>query len=198
MKSICGCRAIWSVLVTLLLGLYPAVAAAHPARYVLDQRYATIQFATGGLFDTQGYFRHFKGELSLDLENLQNSAITLVVDDSAIDMPWASGISTLKSPAYFNSARFPEIVFRSISISQDSKSHYKIAGVLTIRGITRDQLMEATLIDLPSGTRTPRAADFIVTGRLNRSEFGMVADRALVSDAISLTIHARLALSKAG
>jgi polyisoprenoid-binding protein YceI len=198
MKSICGHRAIWPILMALLMALYPAVAGAYPAKYFLDQRYATIQFTTSGLFNTQGYFRHFKGNLAIDLENLQNSAITVVIDDSVIDMPWASGISTLKSPAYFDSDKFPKITFRSISIRRESKAHYKIDGALTIRGITRDQVMEATLIDVPSGIQTPSAADFIVTGSLHRSEFGMVADRSVVSDAISLTIHARLALGKAG
>jgi polyisoprenoid-binding protein YceI len=198
MTFIRGHKVIWLILMTLLMNFNAAMAEAYPAKYFLDQRYATIQFATGGLIETQGYFRHFRGDLAIDLENPQGSALTVVIDDSAIVMPWSYGITTLKSAAYFNSDKFPEITFRSTSIRQDSKSHFKIIGTLTIRGITRTQVMDAILIDVQSGSQTSHIADFIVTGKLHRSDLGMVADRTMISDAIKLTIHARITLRKAG
>jgi polyisoprenoid-binding protein YceI len=181
----------------LWLGL--ALAAAAPARatpvpYVLDQRYATIGFTTSGLFSTQGYFRKFSGRLRLDFTTPENSTVDVTVDDTDIALSWTPAVQMLESAAYFDSQNFPQIRFHSLSIRQSTVAgQYVMLGALTIRGVTRPQLMTATLL---TGTKHAGTADFYVTGTLRRSEFGMVADQATVDDAVTLQIHARVMLAK--
>ncbi len=194
MTFISARRAIWIAVLSLAPAFHAQSATANPLHYILDQKYATIQFTTGGLISTQGYFRRFKGDLAIDPNSPKNTAINITVDDSAIQMPFAEGISMLKSSAYLNASKFPEITFRSISVRPESPNHYQIYGMLTIRGIMRTQIMDATLIGAPLGSKASAVADFIVTGNLNRSDFGMVADRSMIADDISLTIHARIRL----
>ena len=68
-----------------------------------------------------------------------------------------------------------------------------VRGALTLRGVTKPLALDARL----EGRRRDEArraevADFVVTGALNRSEFGMVADRGTLSDDVKLTIRIRL------
>jgi polyisoprenoid-binding protein YceI len=47
----------------------------------------------------------------------------------------------------------------------------------------------------PDPARKADVAEFVVTGTLQRSAFGMTADRAFISDKVAITIRARIQLS---
>ncbi len=187
------CR--WFAALCLLLAGTAARAAAVP--YVLDQRYATIEFSTSGLFATQGYFQKFSGSLKLDFQAPENSVMDVVVEAQPITLSWAPGVQMLESQEYFDAKDFPQIRFHSISIkATNTPGLYAVQGALTIRGITKPQMMLATLLSAAPGSQNAGTADFIVTGTLHRSAFGMVSDQATVNDAVGLQIHARVMLAK--
>ena len=48
----------------------------------------------------------------------------------------------------------------------------------------------------PDPARGAEVADFVVTGTLRRSAFGMTADRAFISDKVDITISARIQLGE--
>jgi polyisoprenoid-binding protein YceI len=180
----------------LLLTLAIPRARAEPVPYVLDQRYGTIEFSTSGLLATQGYFRRFAGHLALDFQHPENSMVNVSVDDSAFTVSTPLAAPTLRSAAYFDSAQFPQVTFRSLSITPLTLTHFQIHGELTIRGVTRMQDMDARLVSAPALSMAAGTADFFVSGMLHRSDFGMAADRNLVDDTVGLKIHARVELEK--
>jgi polyisoprenoid-binding protein YceI len=181
----------------LLLAAASGPARGSPVPYMIDQRYATIGFTTSGLVNTQGYFQKFTGHLTLDFQTPQNSTVDVVLDDQSIILSWPPGVQMLESPAYFDARDYPQILFHSISIKRAGKpGQYEILGALTIRGVTKPQVMLATLLSAPTGSQNEGTADFYVTGTLQRSDFGMVADQGAVDDAIVLKIHARVMLAK--
>lgn len=189
-----------AVVLALLAGvLLPCPSrAASPMIYPLDQRFATIEFRTGGIgtVGTHGYFTRFSGHLGLDPGSLEKSTITVAVDDSAIDMGWAEGATLLRSKAFFDAVQFPIIVFRSTSVVPRSAGRFAIHGILTIRGIDHAETFDAVLTrhahQSPAGGIVE---DFVATGQVSRSDFGMTADRTLIPDVISLIIHVRLRLA---
>ena len=182
-------HAVWLCLALAAAGPTPA----QPVPYTLDQRYATIAFSTSGLLGIQGYFQSFAGHLKLDFQTPENSSIDVTVDDRVMSLSWQPDADILRSRGYFNSKVFPQILFHSIAVKPTGRpNQFEILGALTIRGVTRPQMMLATLLSKPaSGT-----ADFYVTGTLLRSAFGMVADQAEMSDKVVLQIHARVMLEK--
>ncbi len=187
------CR--WCVGICLALPL-SAQAHAAPVAYVLDQRYATIGFTTSGLFNTQGYFQKFCGRMTLDFQAPQNSTMDVTLDDRSITLSWQPGARMLESQDYFDSQDFPQIRFHSISTKPGSTpGQYDILGELTIRGVTRPQMMVATLLSAAPGSQNAGTADVYVTGTLQRSAFGMISDQLTVNDAVVLSIHARVMLA---
>jgi polyisoprenoid-binding protein YceI len=181
----------------LLLAAASTPARGSPVPYVIDQRYATIAFTTSGLVNTQGYFQKFTGHLTLDFDMPENSTVDVTLDDRAISLSWPPGVQMLQSPAYFDSKDFPQILFHSISVKATSTAgQYEILGALTIRGVTKPQMMVATLLSAAAGSKNEGTADFYVTGTLKRSDFGMIADQGAVDDAIVLKIHAWVMLAK--
>jgi polyisoprenoid-binding protein YceI len=165
---------------------------AAPREYDIDQRFATISFATRvfGLLHSEGRFSRFQGHLSIDVADPRATTIMVAVDDDAIDMAFPGGASMLSSEAYFDSTHHPTITFRSTAVEPGSAGHYAVRGMLTIRGVTRDETLDVVLA--PGTDGNPAAMDFLASGIIHRSDFGMVASRAVISDTIILTIHAKV------
>lgn len=179
--------------------------AAWPARaanlYRIDQRYGTIGFAVSvlGLFSIEGRFRQFQGELLLDIGQPERSQIDVIVDTAAVGMPLAEQVELLRSEAYFDTANHPTARFVSETIELRSPSRYLIHGRLTLRGVTQPVLLDARLTERQRDeARRIEVADFLVTGAVSRSAFGMVADRILLSDQVRLDIRIRLTVGTDG
>ena len=176
----------------------PAEAQQH---YVIDQRYGDIEFTVDhlGLFSSSGAFQRFYGQLSVDFANPPDSGIEVEIDANSMAMPWEEALTMLRSVDYFDVRQYPHIVFHSTAVMPAGTNHYTIRGLLQIRGVTQPETLDATLVDRrPNPSGKTEVADFVVTGKLRRSAFGMTADRIFVSDSVDIRIRARIQLAEAG
>ncbi|MDI3309226.1 MAG: YceI family protein [Acetobacteraceae bacterium] len=188
-----GLRTGRLLLLVLCLGAQPPGRAA--SLYHIDQRHGTIEFSVGilGMFSVQGRFPRFQGDLLLDTEHPERSHVDVAIDTNAIEMPLSEQTDLLRSAAYFDTAHFPQGRFVSGPIQALSPSRYLIHGTLWIRGIAQPQDLDAVIQDRHTDmARRIEVADFVVTGRIRRSAFGMVADRIMVSDTVRITIRIHL------
>ena len=114
-------------------------------------------------------------------------------------MPLPDQADPPRSADYFDTARYPTGRFVSTAIRALSPTRYVSQAVLRIRGVTQPQSLDrATLQDRHVDEfRQVEVADFIVTGRISRSAFGMVADRIMLSDTVKLDIRIRLTVGLA-
>ncbi len=187
-----GLMVLWTLL---LCG-----AARAQGTYVLDPQHARIGFSVShmGLFTTEGNFRNFDSEVSIDPAAPAHTRINVWIDASSAALTSKEGEEMLRSPAYFDVAHYPDIRFVSTAVEPKSATDYAIRGELRMRGVTRPLTLEARLVnhqrDPASGVET---VDFVVTGNVRRSAFGMVADTSFVADDIALNIMARLLLPEA-
>ena len=175
--------------------LVSASVASAESLYRIDQRYGRIAFSvsTLGLFTTQGAFPRFEGELLLDTAYPERSHIDVIIDVTAIEMPLADQADLLRSAAYFDTATYPAGRFVSTSIETITPMHYLIHGLLQVRGRSQPQDLDAVLRDRHRDLeRKIEVADFVVTGAMRRSAFGMVADRVMISDTVGLDIRIHL------
>ncbi|HUZ64122.1 MAG TPA: YceI family protein [Acetobacteraceae bacterium] len=185
----------------LVLWAFALVAWVVPARaaaiYPIDQRFGSIAFSVGnfGLFSSHGEFRRFSGTLSLDLARPGQTRITVVIDANSVSTPWRPAARRLRSPAYFDVTHFRRIHFTSSRVLPAGPHRYQIDGQLEIRGITQPLTLTALLAHLSPGPKPgTEVADFVVTGKIRRFDFGMTADHILISNVVHIMIHAHIAL----
>lgn len=175
-----------------------AILAASPAwsaeRYSLDQKVASIAFSVShlGLFSSQGRFRRFDASLLLDIRHPERTRVSVAVDAASVDMPWQEGAAMLRSTDFFDVRQYPWIRFTSTSVEAVAPDRYVVRGRLALRGVTQPLVLHATLAD---PDQQAGVADFVATGTLQRSAFGMTADAPLISDTVRITIDARIRLA---
>lgn len=165
--------------------------------FSIDQRFGSIGFSVDhlGLFSSQGRFDRFTCRLDLDPTHPERTRLQISIDAGSLDMPWDQATDMLRAPDFFDVARYPVILYVSTAVAQHDGQHYAINGTLEIRGIARPQMLDALLLSRRTDPVTHiETAEFAVTGRLKRSDFGMIANQVFISDAVTLNIHVRIEL----
>jgi polyisoprenoid-binding protein YceI len=182
------------------LFLSPALALA--GTWDIDPAHSTVEFSVRHMMVTtvKGQFQKVKGTVELDEKDPNKSTVEVSIETASIDTREAKRDAHLKSPDFFDAAKFPTLTFKSTKIEKAGKGKFKITGDLTMHGITKAVVLavegpSASIKD-PYG-RTVRGV--MATGKLDRKDWGMTWNKALdsggfvVSDEVKLDINAELA-----
>jgi polyisoprenoid-binding protein YceI len=177
----------------------PGPAQSAEEYYQIDQTYGDIAFTVQhlGLFSSTGNFKTFAGHLVIDEQQPRHTQVNVTIDTASIAMAWPEAIAMLRSPNFFDCAHYPTARFASLSIVPQGADEYDVTGLLTIRGISRPVTLHAELVGRQRAPDGRSTAEFVVNGSLHRSDFGMVTDRAFISDRVTLQIRARVLLERA-
>ncbi|GAB4532426.1 MAG: YceI family protein [Parvularculaceae bacterium] len=114
----------------------PALAAPHP--YELDRSHSSIvaSWSNSGINRPFMAFPEFDGEFILDMEEPQNSRITVELAAASLWTGVAALDSNLKSEWYFDVAQFPTARFEATGFERIDPDHGVMRGDLTIKGRT--------------------------------------------------------------
>ena len=128
----------------------------------------------------------------LDLDNVPRSQVDVTLDARRAKAGFIFATQTMKGPEVLHTNQFPEIVFRSTSISGDLNGA-SVKGNLTVRGVTRPVTLQAGLFR-QSGTEIGDRSKLIVQlkGSISRAAFGADGFPGFVDDRIDLNIIARI------
>ena len=177
-------------------------ALAHASTWDVDPAHSTVEFSVRHMMVTtvKGQFQKVKGTVELDEKDPTKSTVEVSIETASIDTREAKRDAHLKSPDFFDAAKFPTLTFKSTKVEKAGKGKFKVTGDLTMHGITKAVVLavegpSASIKD-PFG-RTVRGV--MATGKLDRKDWGMTWNKALdsgglvVSDEVKLEINAELA-----
>lgn len=150
-------------------------AAAEPWRIDRDQAHVTFMVDNLGFSTTHGQFRAFDAEIDFDPNNVEAASVVFTLAAGSVDTNSAERDGHLKSPEFLDAAKFPDIVFRSTKVRLTSPATAEITGEMTIRGVTREEVFEATLVRFAPNPFDPASelAGFRAEGVLNRLDYGV-------------------------
>lgn len=181
------------VTATLLAG---AAASAAPQSFKLDPAHAFAVFRVNHLgYSTMvGAFNKMSGQLTLDQDQLENSAVEITLNAESVDTNHEERDKHLRSPDFFNAAEFPEMTFRSTSVKKTGDNTMEIVGDFTLLGETKPVTLEAVLnkvAEHPIPTYNGvLVAGFSARTSLKRSDFGMSYALGGIGDDIEIWLEA--------
>ena len=163
--------------------------AEPPERYDVDPVHSTLVFGIThlGVSYFYGRFNSPYGEFQFDPDNLSGSSFEIVASADKVDTNNPRRDGHLKSGDFFNARQFPTITFKSTQVTKAGDNTYKVAGDLTLHGVTKPITIELEHI----GTRdTPRGhlCGFRTTFTIKRSDFGMTFMLGDLGDEVTLMI----------
>ena len=149
-------------------------AALGSETYRFDQSRSTIGFTVHQfLGTTHGKFTKFSGKIDIDREHPEKSSVTAKIEVRSIDTGIAKRDNHLRSPEFFNIAKFPEMTFKSSSVRQTGQQSGDILGDLTMHGITKPITLHVKLLSAISGD-TKETRWTVTTEPLKRSDFKLM------------------------
>jgi polyisoprenoid-binding protein YceI len=186
-----------AVLLLALVVLATAAPAAEPAgepsraaalaqhvpagEYRLDKGHSSLIFRVNhlGFSNYTARFRRFDAQLRFDPRNLTATQLTATVDARSIETdypdPHYDFNADLKGEQWLNAAEFPEMTFRTTRIEDLGNRAMRVHGELTLRGVTRPIVLDATYNGGYVGhPMDPNARiGLSAHGVLRRSDFGI-------------------------
>ena len=136
------------------------------------------------IFACTGVFKQFNGTFTLDPTAQPTGHMQVVISAASIASIMPAAGAVLRSAAFFDTAHFPVMTYTSTTITALEPGHYAVIGELTMRGVTRALVMDAT--DDAHGAVRAQAV-------LHRADFGMAARSVMIGDAVGITIVVQLA-----
>jgi polyisoprenoid-binding protein YceI len=154
-----------------------AMAATSPqTSWTIDKTHSRIGFSVAHFVITQvtGYFRDFDARVTCacPADDFTGGTVDFTAKTASIFTDNKQRDGHLRSDAFFNAKKYPDMKFMGTLVKQDGKNILK--GNLTIRDITKP-----VSFDVAYGGRIKdknfgiEKAGFKITGKVNRLEFGL-------------------------
>ena len=169
--------------VLLSLGSMSAALAASTVLEI-DQSHSTVGFGVKHLMvsTVNGSFTDFAGKLETsDANDLSKGKFEVTIKATSINTANTKRDEHLRSPDFFDVAKFPELKYVSEKITKTGKDKYKVVGQLTMHGVTKAVELEVSSFGKMKDPWGNEKYGFSATGKLNRKDFGLTWNKTLES-----------------
>ena len=175
------------------------VTAPARSQWTLDATHSSVEFSVRHLMiaTVKGRFADVHGTVVIDEADPTQSAVDVTIDAASIDTRVAQRDEHLRSADFFEVEKFPAITFKSRNVTV-AGDDIKVAGDLTIRGVTREVVLDVVQHGRQTDPWGGQRAGFEATGKIKRSDFGLTWNQALetggvvVGDEIKIAIDAEV------
>lgn len=172
----------------LFLAVALPIAAAE---YTIDSAHSAASFSVRHMMvnTVHGQFSKVTGKLAYDDANLAVSKVEATIEVNTIDTREPKRDAHLRSPDFFEVAKFPVMTFASTTVWKEGEI-VKVRGNLTLHGVTKLITLDLTKLQATGGTMINATA----TGTLSRREYGLTWNKMIetggvvVGDEVGLTI----------
>jgi polyisoprenoid-binding protein YceI len=161
--------------------------------YTVDSKETLVRYGTihMGISEFWGTFPGAKGTLMIDPKSLGDAKLDVSVPIATVSTTNKDLDAQFLSSTFFDAARYPEMRFVSTSVTPTGPTTAKVAGDLTLHGVTKPIVLDATFTGAgPNHFTKVFSIGFKAQGRINRSDFGIGKWVPVVSDATTIDISA--------
>jgi len=190
-------------LASLGLGFFPTLAQA--TTWDLDPSHSSVEFSVRHMMATtvKGQFEKVNGTLELDDKDITKSTVEVTIDLASINTHDAKRDGHLKSPDFFDVAKYPTATFKSTKVQKVGKTKLKVTGDLSLHGVTKPVVLEVESLSQPYATPFGTTVRGIhATGKIDRKDFEITWNKAidnggvLVGNEVSLDLNAEVSEKK--
>ena len=190
-----------NVLALTAIGSLWIPASATAATWELDPAHSGIEFSVRHMMvsTVKGRFEKVKGTVELDEKDVTKSTVEVTIDLASVSTNEPKRDGHLKSPDFFDVAKFPTATFKSTKVQKAGKNKLKVTGDLSLHGVSKPVVLEVEgptdAFKTPFGT-TVRGVH--ATGKIDRKDFEIGWNKVLdnggvvVGNEVSLDLNAEL------
>ena len=187
------------LLTAALLTAFAAPLAAAPVTYKIDPNHTdvTAQWSHFGFSNPIAHFGDVDGAITYDPDNVGQSSVEVVLPLSGLEAHVPAFNEHLRSDDFFDAANHPQVTFKSTRVEAAGEGKLRVIGDLTIRGITKEVVLDTTINKVGEQPMAKRpAAGFDATTTVKRTDFGLGLYAPNVSDEVQIRITTEAVVPK--
>lgn len=157
-------------------------------KWLLDLMHSELQFKIKHLMisNVSGAFKNFHAEVETEEEDFSTAEINLVAEMDSISTNNEQRDAHLRTSDFFEVEKYPELKFKSTKIEKTGSDIFALHGELTLKGVTKPAKLN---VEFNGTTKDPwggERAGFVVTGKINRADWGVSFNKALETGGVML------------
>lgn len=162
-------------------------APAMPVEWEIDSSHSNVGFIARHLVlaKVRGAFREFNGTIKVG-GGAEDCRVEVTVKAASIDTGLSVRDEHLRSADFLDVFKHPYLRFKSTRLERVEGNRFKLAGDLTIRGITQTVVMDLDFLGTATDPSGQLKAAFEARTQINREDFGLTWNRALEAGGVLL------------
>ncbi|HLX93042.1 MAG TPA: YceI family protein [Puia sp.] len=171
-------------------------------RWILDPTHSVLGFKIKHLMisNVSGSIKQFNAEIKTDDADFSSAQIDLTAEMGSLSTSNEQRDAHLRSSDFFEVEQHPQLHFKSTKVEKSDNETFTVHGDLTIKGITNPVKLEVEFGGLVKDPWGGERAGFVITGKINRSAWGINFNGVLESGGVVLSdevkIHSEVELVK--
>ena len=179
-----------------LVALAGSAATSSAAdKYTVDPTHSSIGFAVRHMVvsKVKGYFNEYTATILYDDKDITKSSAEVTIKTASIDTRDAKRDEHLRTPDFFDAAKYPEIAFKSKRIEKSGEGFVAV-GDLTMRGVTKEIQLPFTFAGVVTDPWGNTRLGLSASTKLNRQDYGVSWSKSLDSGGLVVADDVEIAI----
>jgi polyisoprenoid-binding protein YceI len=162
----------------------------------IDPAHSEINFTVRHMMisNVRGRFEKFSGTVDFNEADPARSSVDVQIEAASINTKEAQRDGHLRSADFLDAENYPYLTFKSKNVVKTSENTGRIMGDLTIRGVTREAVLE---VDYAGQAKSPwgtTSAGFSATTSINRKDWNLTWNQALETGGVLVGDQIKIAI----
>ena len=170
--------------------------ATRTTTWTIDAVHSSVEFSVKHMMfaTVKGRFAAFDGEIVTHPEDPTEGEVNVVIDAGSIDTRDEKRDEHLRSNDFFGAGDHPKLVFTSTRVEHVPGPTFKVHGDLTIKGVTRPVVLDATFNGSGVNPWGQTVASWSATTEIDREDWEMTFNAALETGGVMVGTRIKLSL----
>ncbi|HEV2832914.1 MAG TPA: YceI family protein [Hanamia sp.] len=163
-------------------------------KWLLDPTHSELQFKIKHLMisNVSGSLKDFNAEVETEEEDFSTAAIYLTAQMDSISTNNEQRDAHLRNSDFFEVEKYPELKFRSTKVEKVDSDTFVLQGELTMKGVTKQVKLNVEFNGVVKDPWGNERAAFAVTGKINRTDWGVNFNSVLETGGVMLSEEVRI------
>jgi len=164
-------------------------ALAFGSEWKIDPAHSSVRFKVRHMMISwvEGSFSDISGTFNILDKDVAGMKAEATIGVNSVSTNQEKRDSHLKTPDFFDAAKFPTMTFKSTTVTKGDKDKYEMRGNLTMHGVTKPVTLivdevTAPIKDMSGGLKR----GFSASGKINRDDFGLKWNHVLETGGVAV------------
>ncbi|MEI6106988.1 MAG: YceI family protein [Opitutae bacterium] len=174
-----------------VLSLALTASRAGAETYAIDPVHSSVGFSLRHMVSKfTSSFTKVTGSISYDAATPEKSSVEATIDIGSVSTANEKRDGHLKTPDFFDLAKFPTATFKSKSWKKTGETTFDVTGDLTIKNVTKEVVLKTELVGSGPGMGGATLLGWEGKTTLKRSDFVVGLDKFLpvLGDDVAITV----------